>query len=893
MRRQQSAAIHATEERVKKLLKRGKQKAEQGAHAEAILEFDALLALKPTHANARFHKAQSHLKLNQLAEAIVAFEEVAANSDELRAKAKEQIAYICKISKSLTADEEQALFAHPSLVLRDEMLSTAYVEELNELIRLHQGISALDFNQQVLAIIRLINFCEKYYTRLAGQYGYIKPELLDPAKEGQLARLHLIGNVIAKGSIINTQGRKFVDVLEEDSLRIVRSVMNDLYLNDAITVLKMLFQSIHQLSRDKRGELVSRMPWGKNSWYHLDFCSTFFRSPDQQNQVSIGIDNDLPHDVISSLIQFQLSIRYEFVLVKAVIPVLLTHDLPAIRSFFEKVHAGLQADDGTKMQDLPNLRALLWHFKHSYQLIKLVAVLPTKHAGPRALLREKDMSMGRPKSSPLIFKPLQQMLIAEYPNDFTHDLKLRLSVLRRVQMVGEVFSKRNWGKQLDELEFMDPDIFATIRNGFSHPEELTTSIAVEEIESNPQALNNLYLDLTRFRTAIHHFIMQRQTHFPHLPDLNKLNHREWTPVILGLWQAVQTMYQAPEYLNNEDYRTGFPLLSADEIQQVSGLLAGCRACDKVMEMLNGNIPFEFLDKAEFDPEHEKYPVNRTQGVKLEGEAKRVNNENKKALVAIEKLLAKANREYERCRGKFLKTTRVEKDKRVAALKDIRTRNLAEFPTLLKLAADIFATYSNLEKNRPPMNQENLIRFLQQRVNLLHQLIMQIPYYAAGNTGADELKSQVCKDIDLLHAITYLSTQIISILNRLNCTPALSVICPALPARIEDYMQIRNALEHTDPVIDSLDDSYIQMASKSHMYLCDIALEFCLTHFAALSQTSPDTLQKLQTLDQKPAKPVKQRKAMTLSSANNNNLFERLEDSPPPSKPPGEKSGPRV
>lgn len=239
--------------------------------------------MKPTHANARFLKAQSHLILNQLAEAIVTFEEVLISSDSLRAKAKDQLAKICGSHRNITAEEKDTFSSTPSHLLRDAMLRPEYLQGLNELIQLHQNISVLDFNQQVSAVINLINFCEKYYTKQNGQYGYIKPELYDPAKPGQLARLQVIGNVIAKATLFNImndkklQAHSFSEILEVDCLTTLRLVENDLYLNDAMKALQMLFQSIHQLDREKRGELYKRMPWGTNSWYHLDLCSTFLR----------------------------------------------------------------------------------------------------------------------------------------------------------------------------------------------------------------------------------------------------------------------------------------------------------------------------------------------------------------------------------------------------------------------------------------------------------------------------------------------------------------------------------------------------------------------------------------------------------------------------------------
>ncbi|MBL7479026.1 tetratricopeptide repeat protein [Legionella bononiensis] len=798
-------------EKAKKLAKEAEKLINIKRYNQADAKLKEAFILFPDSDIAWYTKGLLHLAKKEYAEAVCIFEKVADQFPLYKARAMMKISSIRKEARNFSPEELEALKTPSVQVLRDVYCTAEYQNDFNELQRTHKKMKDFDYNQKIEWILSLMKFSFKYYTVDKKPFPFANATLLGTTPEAIQKRLKYVGNNAAK-FVINTFNPQNISAeIADYALVVLDNLEDDVFLDESQIIFRMIFETIHQLPREKRGALLDFLPWGTNSWYFLEFCSTFFRDSEHDSPIPFMYPYLKGESEASIKLynEFQKSLLIDNCLVKVVIPDLLKEDLPRLYRFFSTVQKNLIDPQNSikPLEDLPNLRPILWYFKHTYQFARLTALLPSP-------MDQKTYVHHLQGEHPCEISPLVHLLLLTPTEDsLVGNLKSKLALIRRIQMIGEVFTRRGWGNQLDTIDFVDTELLNEIRNGLSHLEDLHSFDHIYELEHNNATIISLYKELNHLRDIIYQVIKNRQMQFNTLPDVTT-PFKVWKDPMTTYWNRVKHYYKQPVPYNPQTFVPSVPLLEEQPLTKfLDSINKNSQYYKKVCSMLRGEIPMEQLS---FDETKDlSTPALRQSGIK--------------------KVLKTASKKYNELKNKFIKQKSDERKKEEQTLLNTKKAVMQnDYPHLRALG---FTSYDQLHKPEK-MSVRSLLNSLQSRFELLRKILTDSGANFDDTSSVEVVKSLITSDVEVLLSCSYLITQIVSIMNKLDGLEALEVIHPQLPVRLPCFIALRNALEHNDPVIDSKDNSFIQMQSNANILMAQIAYELIDQFFVSIMKADP-------------------------------------------------------
>ncbi|CEG55999.1 tetratricopeptide repeat protein [Legionella fallonii] len=785
----------------------------------ALELFDKALKKNPKNGLFFYNKGLAHLGLGEYPSAIIAFEQAELLEPGLKVqisgKKREVIALSAKMSR-----EDLDQYSTPSEeFFRFDLCSKTYQMKLAQLCQFHQNLKTLNYAQKIEWIITLMEFSFCYYNRDISPMPFVNPGFIESTESGRKRRLKKMERII-KILVGKAEEGHHAEFFDSYLLAICKNLEDDIFLQDSQLVFRMIFEAMHQLPRKERTELIEHLPWGTNSWYFFEFCSTFFKSKEYTSPIPFVIrKEDLEEELGDGkqlkgpLTHFHRSLMEDSCLVKAVIPDLLVDDLPKLHRFFLSVKANLAnpASLIDPLEELNNLKPLLWYFKQSYQLVKLTALIPREFNSPitfHHLDNEKTIELS----------PLINLFMLDYTPDFTSNIKSKLAFIRRIQLIGEIFTRRGWGGQVDSIDFMDPEILSDIRNGLCHVEDLHSTALIDDLEQNNATIMALYSEFVHLREVIYKVIKQRQNSFSPWPDTST-PFQEWQGPVYAYWDTVKEYYKAPTPFNFNTFIPNKTLLPEAKMTSFLQMLnPNAPLYTKMCRMLSGQEAFIEVSSEELqsllNPGIKKGPAS--------------------------KILKAAFKEYKALRGQESKKITAHKKAQEEGIKSTKRSTMAsDFPCLRQLGIASIKELHSPDK----MDLNDLLNFLKSRLSLLEQLFISsgINLAAKKSICIGFINSIIINDIEAQLACSYLIPQIVSILTKLEKLHLLATIHPQLPSCMVELVSLRNALEHNDPVIDSKDDAFIHMRSKISLLMGTVTYELLVTFSEHIMTVNPDLL----------------------------------------------------
>lgn len=791
---------------------KGEQLFKKKRYTKALEHFDIALKHEPKSGCLFFNKGKVYLELGQYAYAMIAFEKAEFFDPNINISAQKE--RILHLSKNVPVSALEQIVRPVEEYLHEDICSLSYRKKFKELCLKHKNIKNLSYIEQVNSMIALMEFAFTYYDPKQSPMPFVNSEFVADTESGQVLRLKKLEGTIRY--FLPSLTFPYSTSVNEYGLTICHNLIDDVFLQDSIVILRMLFETIHKLPRKERADLIEKLPWGTNSWYFLEFCSTFFQTNEDQPIIFVGSENALEA-------HFYNALKNETCLVKAVIPQLLSQDIRQLYRFFLSVKENLLHSNHSieVVDELPNLKNLLWYFKHSYQLVRLTALVPRDKSVPLILANHS-------KNQDLELTPLAKLYMLSYDDSFTDSLKSKLAFIRRIQLIGEVFTKRSWGSQLDSLELIDSEILAEIRNGLCHPEDLKSMKFLNDLENNSEKLRKLYAEFGGLRSEIYNLIEKRQGKLAPWPDTST-PFKTWQQPVSFYWDSVKQYYDISSF-NLTAYKSNRLLIEQFQFEALLKVLNPKAPHFKYLcKLIKGEYAFNELPKNEIIkssllPNTKEGPV-----VKI----------FKKALTKHKALRAEESK----------KISHQNKAQREAIKNNTIQHMTLHFPCTRQLGRD--AVEQLRTEKSGEVDLEYILTVLKSRVSLLKLLFMNcgINLDKKSISCIKDIQSVVVDDIEMQLAVAYLISQVVSILSKLQKHKYLTALHPELLARLPEFKSLRNALEHSDPVIDSKDISYIHMKSKVNLLMGTVTHELITTFYNSIMTANHQLLHAVQSDDE--------------------------------------------
>lgn len=779
--------------------------------------------------------AHSHFELNQFAQGVAALED-AQNIAQAEGNL-EGHAYCASLVKQQWA--RVIAQAHSGLItnldrtinsesMRDKLREPTYIMSLERLKKEHEKKPA-DFYSQVEHINKLMHF---FFTTYGHRKGYIRAQYLDENPEVKTARLKIADKMLLSGLKSNHSILYKCDTLLEVGKKEIDELCTDIYLDDAQLVLRMIFKAIHSLPRDKCNALVHLLPWGSNSWYFLHFIGSLMESYGEQffNTLfilSMPSDTDEQNKVADN---YLTSLRFSNCTLKAtLLDQDVWKDLQKLRTLFSALQENLKTNNNnlqpehlSKIDELPTLKKLVWYFKHLHNLYRLQGVLPEdNHQG--TVLSKKDAERLDTRRNPMTLL-LKMDWMGSKPK--AGDLKSHLAFLRRLQLVGELFTRKNWGFFLNTMDYFDPQTVINIRNALVHIEQLTSSEALLRLERDTARLGALHTELSHLKSYLRDVVLkERKAHFKEFPREDKLTSlRFWLSDMTQYWESVKKYYEQ-QFKESKFEEDATPLYKENFIPRVPllnpGILSG-RLENRLKSTLgmnesdntDFNVYIRFLRKV-FDA-HKSLLTELElafQGNKvldndyLLGRVINTLAQRDHNLPIVKALLEAAearSTELRREKRESFEERRAQFERELTRKEEVRqnlikTKMTSSYPCIIQSAAE-FANAFN-EAQQPSVSE--LVNRLKNRISLLQLLFKEngTPI-ALERQDITALQGHLAVDVSLYFATSYLVGQIVSLFNKLHSLGELKEIHPDLSRLLEEYVGLRNAMEHSDPFMDS-------------------------------------------------------------------------------------------
>lgn len=767
----------------------------------------------------------------------------------------------------------------------DKMRKAEYVQALDTLKQEHCCLqpTLLDALRH---INKLLHFYLETFTTLQN---YICPTYLAQSKTTSPDKDDLKNGILLR-SIVSTPIEelsnpnlwKLLDTnLERAVNEQIDTLSHEIFFCDAQLLLKMVFKTMYLMDREQSKALLHFLPWGSNAWHFLFFLGSLMRNEETaEGDSTLSLPSIDPETK-----RFFLTLRGNNLILKAALfDPGFREDLARLQVLFQDAHDFLLRPENAdrnlaelvtpKIQKLPVMKSLLWYFKHTYNLYRLLHLLPKESFSDVQQIKtfkENDILLLRDTISrisatdKLGFKPI--------------DLKTRLAFLRRLQWIGEFFTRKNWGFFLNTMDYFDPYVMASIRNGLVHIEELHEPNNLFAFEQDADKLCRLQKELQHLSAHIlRTFLSARDDALPAFPSEEKWWSRaKWLPEARTYWQGVKDYYeqQFRQFTFEEDASVLFEqnfipqtvLLTKDNLtlsdRQKKAVLKAL-VLDETTVM-NADICFQYVRLA--------LAPHPTELQKLESALKGTIPFVKKELTDMVRDALGQKSPFRAILWEFiaiaeLQATVIRTEKRSAfqerqkkfdhelAEREARRKDVVDncmtrhYPELLQ-CAQAFDTQLLSPKK---LGLSALFAVLTNRLDTLVELHGLVP----GTISSASIQNAMEKDINIFLASSYLLGQVVVLMNRLHCLGHLDKIDPELDTVLEEYVKLRNALEHCDPFIYSEKDHQLLMNSRlPHIMswmIVEIIIRFrqkIIEYSKHLSDENPEALEKSKVKQSKP------------------------------------------
>jgi tetratricopeptide (TPR) repeat protein len=786
------------------------------AYLKAIEHFDKAIKVEPDNGYLFLQKGRAYLGLKRYASAIMAFEQAEILESTLKPIISLEKQNVLKLSQDISQDMFIKINTPVEEILRADICLKVYQEELIELCQKHKNIKTLNYLEQINWSIRLMEFSFKYYDRKNVPMLFVNSEFFDNSETGRVKRFKKLESQL--NYILGGLEAPYLKSVDKQALDVFEHLQDDIFLGDSMLVLRMIFETIHQFSRKQRADLLEHLPWGTNSWYFLEFCSTFFQSNSDKRPIcfvrpprQLDINGNI---VIDNFSHFYNALQNGPCLVKAVIPALFEDDIPQLHRFFVSVRDSF-TNPGTpisKLGGMDNLKTLLWYFKHTYQLVRLTALAP-KQSDTRLIFESLNNHQN------IELTPLMNLYMLDSPMD---SLKSKLAFIRRIQLIGEIFTPRNWGNQLKNLKVIDTEMLSDIRNALCHPEDLGSVDFIHDLESNKERLLALYTDFAKLRTNIYDLITERQNNFTLWPNTST-PFKAWSAPVCTYWDSVKKYYHPAPSFNPDIYTPNQLLITKEQLELFEkGVNLNLSESKTLYSMIKGELVFDMPNRAKF-----RGYLNAGQ---KEG--------------PIYKIVQIAFKDYKERKSKAAKATTGDHSLQKEAKKsEIIQFTTANFPNMRELGSKAhLILHRDVAKQ---MDMIDLLNLLKSRMTLLKLLFLdaKIDFNIEESECVSSIQSVICKDIEVQLACSYLTAQIVSIFSKLEKGKLLNALDPHLISRMSQFKSLRNALEHSDPVIDSKDTGFIHMKSKVILLMGVVSYELLVIFFESIMSAKASELKE--------------------------------------------------
>ena len=200
-------------------------------------------------------------------------------------------------------------------------------------------------------------------------------------------------------------------------------------------------------------------------------------------------------------------------------------------------------------------------------------------------------------------------------------------------------------------------------------------------------------------------------------------------------------------------------------------------------------------------------------------------------------MKKAEKEHKRLKGLEIANNKVQNE---SIANNIKHNMLHYYPTINAIGKE----FENSEKYPHP-EKKITFEYLINRINLLEEILIEseIPINNSNETQ-DKLNEILKCDVMFLMSITYILGQIFSLLNKFSTLVDLKSIEPNLATRLPDYITLRNVLEHTDPIFDSIDLPYYQMHNNLSPIMTSVIIELIYKYKENIINIDVSKLHKL-------------------------------------------------
>ena len=843
------------------LIKKATVALAQHQFQEASTDFRKYLQIHPNDAEIWFKQGSTHEILKELGLAIYAF-------SKARHLNKTKYSLMCKHKEALALSELQDTPIENLVYLEQRIRPIACKEEYIDQLKIYEtnvaDIRNKTFTTQVQTILELIQFLKTYH---GGQsqhpYPFMKQELFEKTDTAQELRMSALGEWLLKQRPKNLQLHdNYIEILDDQIIKMLQTAQQDIRYEDSKKILRMIFQVIYFFPREQRGALIPYLPKAFNAWYLFDYCGAILCDDKAYETLAsvkgspfIPYQHDNPQEN-NQQSYFIRSIKEHALVVKVACTDLI-QEMNVLLDFFSNI----DKQNPQKMRDLPQLKALLHYSRHLFSHKRMLCLLPLSTRNcPMTDPSFNEMGLdirntpGMPelfdqirreatpdqrdmvtKLTTEIFSRLIPTPIPSAPRSSTsaaalslsastskirtnfNTLKSRLSLIRKLQLVGELFTPRNWnGPDLKKILYIDVRGIYDMRVRLVHIEEYPDILEIiERLESDPSMIQGIYKDLQKLRDSIHQSIVWKQSYLPawpeNGPDWGSTGPENWTPFVKKYWTLVKDFFsntvQSPPFISNE------PLLEESEITNlVSHISSGKSDLENI---LKGTVPW---------PSDDIILTYKNQ----------LNSLSKNPKKKMSKLFVRAQQTMQRQRNAYAK-------KKMPSV----------YPNLHQLKQQLFAC------SRTTTTPMRKFEILSNRIQMLQDLI-----------GVSQDTNSICKfltdDIDFALAVNYLFGQIFELINQKDSLAHLESLIPTLGDDLELFSSLRNHLEHTDPIFETATFPYYEMESNVHPLTTSVIVKLITIYspaiknydFTSFSQDEMVFIELSSTI-----KPVQQERAL--------------------------------
>jgi tetratricopeptide (TPR) repeat protein len=876
----------------------------QGYYKAALEKYNAALDVDPMFSEAWLNKGVMHEKLEEYAEALDALEKAIMIKPDYKKALERKKQLLQKLNQMAEKKYAQDM-PEPYIekLLRPHVCKQNYLKELQVLQEQAANARDLVFLDQIQLILKLIDFLLRYYQRNTVPYPFILEGLANESEKGRRLRLHQIANpiILQMPKIPET----FATQTTQAALGFLNTVQDDIFFEDAKIILRAIFNIFYLFPRDERGKLINQLPWDENTWYLFDFCGAVFIEDSATDRCSAEGGIALtPYSFGGNVAQqkqlayFHRSLLHHTSIIKIAIIDILKKDIFKLQDFFKALATCLILStpfNELKMEELPHLKALLWYSKHTFNIRRLLCLLPSIPDNWKLLDKKIPQSMGLrgdfntdqkidfveflktqkvredlPEQNKA-FLPLFLQFVAhnmpivtvqqlinwgflsesetgygvESPgiadrtfaaNDFAtgpitpakrlqlasttnylnmETLKGRLALLRKLQLIGEVFIPRNWGNQLKYIDYISSEILSSIRNGLVHVEDRGNADYIQLLETDKTLLQKLFRELQTLTERTFVETAKRQEGFPEWPseEIFSCGYQKWGAFATSYWQVIKSIYLKSYEVDYSNFCPNVPLVCSEQQARVIQLAKPDQA-ETIAQILDGKKSF---------------PQEGIESLLLE-----LNKQERKVIKSILKNASKKFKELKKVAQEAEKGKRsAENAERKVAILSAMSK---DYPTLEQVGKEFWRFDKSPDKNRA-----EIFLLLNARLKLLEDILLESQLMLDSKESLQKaLNKLLVRDVALQLSTSYLLGQIFGILNKFYSLTDLTVF-PNLEARLLDYVALRNVLEHTDPILESTDLPYYEMLNKVPTMMANVISELLFDYKELFLSFDPQKL----------------------------------------------------